>query len=86
MFGDVFKNIFKFIRVLYSFWTTMMIFRVKFLILWNLGETYWKKMENDKYCFGKKPQKLSHGIKFGLYRNHSFEMVEEYLSRVKEIH
>jgi hypothetical protein len=60
MFGDSFVKIFKFLRILYSFYKSFNDFKVKIIILWNLGKSFLEKMEIGKHIFGKIHEKLAH--------------------------
>jgi hypothetical protein len=53
MFGARFVKIFKFLRILYSFYKFLAIFKVKKIILWNLGELFLVKMEIGESFLGK---------------------------------
>ena len=64
MLGDIFLKSFRFIRILYSFWIILEIFRVIFFILWNLGNQFRKKWKLMKCFFGNKGKKLAHGLDF----------------------
>ena len=61
MLGDIFLKSFKFLRVLYNFWTNLEIFRVKKNIPWNLGKLILKKREIDEFCFEKRVKNLPMG-------------------------
>jgi hypothetical protein len=61
MFGDIFVKIFKFPRILYSFYKILAIFRVKYFYPIKFGRIILGKNGNWGIFFGKKHGKLAHG-------------------------
>jgi hypothetical protein len=60
MFGNIFVKIFKFLRILYSFYKIWAILKLKYIYSINLGKNIFRKNGNWQLFFGEKHGKLSH--------------------------
>jgi hypothetical protein len=60
MFGDIFVKIFKFLRILYSFYKIWAISQVKKNYSIKFGRIIFRKNGNWRIFFGKKHGKIAH--------------------------